>query len=88
MAAARKAKTVAQEDSGPREYPITVEQVMKLEIGCRVNLHGEDVDGNHRWMECTVAGHSGQKFLTYRHNGQLKRCPIKEYPSKYYTKVV
>ncbi len=88
MAAARKPKPVPQEERQTYEFPISADGVMKLAIGSRVNLHGEDADGNRRLIECTIAGSSRQKFMTYRHGGQLRKCAIKEYPNKYYTKVV
>lgn len=70
------------------EQEISAEAVRALEIGSRVNLHGNDRHGVHQWLECTVAGLPGHKFLTYRSDGLLKKCQIKEYPNKYYTKVV
>jgi len=70
------------------EYEISVEEVRALEIGSRVNLHGNDRHGVHQWLECTVAGTPQRKFLTYRSDGLLRKCSIKDYPNKYYTKVV
>lgn len=72
----------------PREYEISVEDVKALPIGSRVNLHGNDKHGVHQWLKCTVAGMPQKKFLTYRDQGFLKKCSIREYPGKYYTKVV
>lgn len=72
----------------PREYEITAEDVKALQIGSRVNLHGNDKYGIHQWIECTVAGTPQHKFLTYRDQGMLRKCPIRDYPNKYYTKVV
>ena len=65
---------------------LTVEEVKALSIGIRVNIEGEDQSGEHRVIECTVAGLSGrgEKFLTYRVKGELRRCAIKEYPGKQY----
>ena len=65
---------------------LTVEEVKALSIGIRVNIEGEDQSGEHRVIECTVAGVSGhdEKFLTYRVKGELRRCAIKEYPGKRY----
>ena len=70
-----------------RDREITVERVKALAIGSRVDIHGEDQNGEHKVIECTVAGRGDmtQKFLTYRVKGELRRCAIKEYPGKYYT---
>ena len=89
MAAARKTNPATEQEHKTVETEITVERVKALQIGCRVNLHGEDKEGRHRVLECTVAGTPGaQKFLTYRASGELKRCAIKEYPNKYFTEVI
>lgn len=72
----------------PAEKEISVEEVRALQIGSRVNLHGNDRSGVHQWLECTVAGTPQRKFLTYRDQGMIRKCSIKEYPNKYYTKVV
>lgn len=71
----------------PREREIPLEAVRALPVGSWVNIHGEDKDGEHRVIECTVASHfdGTEKFLTYRVKGELKSCAIKEYPGKYYT---
>lgn len=83
-----KAKTAAKQEPRQTELEITVDEVRVLEIGNRVNIHGEDSDGKHRVLECTVAGMPGRKFLTYRDpHGSIRRCAIKDYPGKYYTKV-
>lgn len=73
----------------PIEREITTEEVLALSVGCTVNIHGEDKDGVHRVVECTVAGiPPRKKFLTYRDStGSIKRLAIKDYPGKYYTKV-
>ena len=75
-----------------RERQISMDEVNALSIGCRVNIHGEDADGNHRVLECTIAGcFDGKvlkhKFLIYRYHGQIRKCALREYPEKYYTKV-
>lgn len=63
---------------------ITAEQVAALPIGSRVDIHGEDQSGEHRVIECTVAGlfRDNKKFLTYRVKGKLRKCAIKDYPGK------
>lgn len=71
-----------------RDREMSVEEVERLSIGSRVDIHGEDQNGEHRVIECTVAGvfRSNKKFLTYRVKGELRKCAIKEYPDKYYTR--
>ena len=76
------------QSSAQSERPLTLDQVKTLSVGTRVNIHGEDSEGHHRVLECTVAGRDGQKFLTYRDHGTIKRCPIKDYPGKTYTKAI
>ena len=73
----------------PTEREVSTADVLALEVGSRVNIHGEDKDGVHRVVECTVAGVPPKKrFLTYRDgDGHIKKCAIKDYPGKYYTKV-
>ena len=63
---------------------ISAEEVATLPIGSRVDIHGEDENGEHRVIECTVAGlfRDNKKFLTYRVKGELRKCAIKEYPGK------
>lgn len=63
---------------------ISAEEVAALPIGSRVDIHGEDENGEHRVIECTVAGlfRDNKKFLTYRVKGELRKCAIKEYPGK------
>lgn len=70
----------------PRE--ISVEEVKTLAVGSNVYIHGEDQSGEHRVIECTVAGTwpEMRKFLTYRVKGELRKCAIKEYPGKYYSR--
>ncbi len=87
-AAARGTKQFGGDPIPPVERAISVDDVKALQIGSRVNLHGNDKDGVHRWLECTVAGLPQHKFLTYRDHGTIRRCAIKEYPNKYFTKVV
>lgn len=72
----------------PVEIRLSVDEVRALEIGNRVTIHGADTDGNQRELACTVAGLPGNKFLTYRITGKIKRCAIKDYPGKYYTRTV
>lgn len=71
-----------------REQRLTVEEVAALPIGSRVDIHGEDKNGEHRVIECTVAGTwpEMRKFLTYRVKGELRKCAIKEYPEKYFVR--
>ena len=63
---------------------ISAEEVAALPIGSRVDIHGEDENGEHRVIECTVAGlfRDNKKFLTYRVKGELRKCAIKDYPGK------
>lgn len=71
------------------EREINLDQVKALEVGKRVIIHGEDSEGHHRKLECTVAGLGQWKFLTYRDpRGNIKKCPIKEYPGKYFTRAI
>ena len=63
---------------------MTAADVKRLQIGETVFLCGIDESGNQREQECTVACRSGHKFLTYRIDGQLKRCEIKDYAGKRY----
>lgn len=73
----------------PREIEIPWHEVKEMEIGCTVNFHGNDKYGEHQWVTCTVAGTPQKKFLTYRDSdGMIKKLPIRDYPNKYYTKVV
>ena len=75
----------------PGEREMTFEEVKAAPIGSRVNIRGTDEDGIPRRIECTVAGHYEgttlkTKFLTYRDHGKIKKCAIKEYENKFYTK--
>lgn len=82
-------KKPLQNDAVPSDTEISFEQVKALAVGSRVNICGKDSEGQHRTLECTVAGLGERKFLTYRDaQGTIKRCPIKEYPGKHYTKVI
>lgn len=67
-----------------REQRLTVEEVAALPIGSRVDIHGEDKNGEHRVIECTVAGlfRDNKKFLTFRVKGVIQKCAIKDYPGK------
>lgn len=61
---------------------MTAEQVKRLQVGEAVDLCG---DGKR--VGCIVARrHGGQKFLTYRDKGQLKRFAIRDYPGRQYRK--
>lgn len=89
MAARKKAPPVESKPDGFTARAvvfdeITAEQVAALPIGSRVDIHGEDQSGEHRVIECTVAGLSPdyKKFLTYRVKGELRKCAIKDYPGK------
>ena len=83
-----KKKQAPEQDNRPREYRIGFDRVQTLSVGNRVNIHGEDAEGNHRVLECTVASRAGRTFLTYRDGGDLKHCALREYPGKYYTIVI
>ena len=75
-----------------REYTpdltLTAEQVLALPIGSRVAICGKDSNGEYRETVCIVSGHYSRKFLTYREHGTLKKCAIRDYPEKYYKKVI
>lgn len=72
----------------PQKNELSLEEVKALAVGCRVEIHGEDQDGQHRVIECVVASrfNGAGKFLTYRVKGEIRKCAIKEYPEKYYTR--
>ena len=73
----------------PTDQEISADEVRELPLGSKVRIHGNDRHGMHQWTDCTVAGHHNRKFLTYRDlDGMVKHCQIKDYPNKYYTKVV
>lgn len=72
-------------ESKPLLRVVTAEEARKLHVGMNVNINGKDANGNERKLACVVAFNSGRKFLTYRNNGKLCKCEIKEYPGKYYT---
>ena len=59
---------------------MTAEEVMGLQIGETVELIGSGQS-----VTCTVAAHGGEKFLTWRDKGQLKRLAIRDYPGTYFT---
>lgn len=82
-------KWLTPTDEGHADRELSVDEVMALEIGNRVNICGEDKEGHPRALTCTVAGLPQNKFLTYRdEHGSIKKCPIKDYPGKHYTKVI
>ena len=66
---------------------MTAAEVAAMEIGRNVLLCGEDENGQQREIVCTVSGHPGRTFLTYRVKGELHRCKIKDYPGKYFRKL-
>lgn len=71
------------------EIELSLDQVKALEVGTSVIIHGKDSEGRHRKLECTIAGLGQRKFLTYRDSqGNIKKCPIKEYPGKYYARAI
>ena len=63
---------------------MTAEEVQAMPVGSRVLLCGEDQNGQRQAALCTVAGHPSRKFLTYRVNGEIRSCKIKDYPGKDY----
>lgn len=60
---------------------MTAEEVQAMAVGCRVLLCSED---QQQEAVCTIAGRPPQKFLTYRINGEIHFCKIKDYPGKEY----
>lgn len=76
--------------ASPTANRLTAEKVNTLQIGETVYLCGDDKDGKPQCVQCTVAfrGSLGQmhKFLTFRVNGQIRRCAIKDYPGKYFSR--
>lgn len=72
----------------PPDLALTADQVLNLPLGSRVCLNWTDEQGVPRIIFCIVAGHPNRKFLTYRSGGLIKHFQIKDYPNKYYTKVV
>ena len=62
------------------ERRLTADDVLALPLGSRVYIKDE----NNETL-CTVAGHPDRKFLTYRKDGLIKKCAIKDYTGKYYT---
>ena len=65
---------------------LNAQQVQELQIGDQVYLCGEDAAGQPCRVLCTVARRGGKKYLTYRQNGQIRRCAIKDYEGKTYEK--
>lgn len=65
---------------------MTAEEVKALLVGSTVYMVGEDPEGKERSVKCIVAfrGSPANKFLTYRDNGQIRKCAIKDYPGKRY----
>ena len=63
---------------------MTAEEVTALPVGSRVLLCGEDQNGQQQEAVCTIAGLPPQTFLTYRLNGEIRSCKIKDYPGKEY----
>ena len=63
---------------------MTAEEVKALQVGETVTIRKE----GHEPIMCTVAfqGHAGNKFLTYRDRGQIKRFVIRDYPGMTYSK--
>lgn len=61
---------------------MTADEVKSLQVGEAVDLCGDD-----KRVRCIVARrHGGQKFLTYRVKGQIKRFAIRDYPGRIYRK--
>ena len=70
-----------------KEERLTAEEVLALPVGSKISINGENSKGEKQETDCTVAGHFSKKFLTYRDaTGKIKRCAIKDYEGKYYTK--
>ena len=65
---------------------LTVDEVKAMQGGELVDICGEDAEGQQHRLVCTVAFRDKHKFLTFRDHGQIRRCPIKEYPGKHYEK--
>ena len=65
---------------------MTAEEVRALHVGKIVYMVGEDPEGHERRVKCTVAfqGSVLNKLLTYRDNGLIRKCAIKDYPGKRY----
>ncbi len=63
---------------------MTAEEVAALPVGSKVLLCGKDQNGQQQEAVCTIAGLPPQTFLTYRINGEIRPCKIKDYPGKEY----
>lgn len=63
---------------------MTAEEVKALQVGEIITIRKE----GHEPIMCTVAfqGHAGNKFLTYRDKGQIKKFAIRDYPDMTYSK--
>ncbi len=61
---------------------MTAEEVKALQVGETVTIRKE----GHEPILCTVAfrEHAGNKFLTYRDHGQIKKFAIRDYPDMEY----
>jgi hypothetical protein len=66
---------------------ITAAEVSRLAVGEAVQIVGKDAHGDLQTLDCTVAAKAGRKFLTYRVDGELKRCKIIDRPEKEYRRV-
>lgn len=65
---------------------LTIDQVRALPVGSIVYIERES-PARRRQIKCTVARlGTGDKFLTFRVKGELRRCEIREYTDTTYRK--